>query len=238
LFSGSDITAILFLIALLFGFLFVLSYNKIIKFPDSKKVLEEKKEIQIISKEIIHNLMEKAELELTQIKIQTQSYVDAFGNISKEIKLLEYPPKYNSEDVINKILVFESSSKIIIQKNVFSFADILAFELKDEEQILYTSTVSTSTSSTSTGSILGRAVVGGVLLGGVGAVLGGTTAKKKISTINSPQQTSVKHHYIAHIIVNSFSNPQIIIGLKGNALVANEIAAIFTVILERNRSNK
>ena len=82
LFSGSDITAILFLIALLFGFLFVLSYNKIIKFPDSKKVLEEKKEIQIISKEIIHNLMEKAELELTQIKIQTQSYVDAFGNSS------------------------------------------------------------------------------------------------------------------------------------------------------------
>lgn len=240
LLNWADTIAIYFWIAIVFGVLVGLSQNGSIKIPDSKKHLtkmENKNEIE--RQNIRKKIDEEAEI-ARQIDCKKQPFIDSYGDLSKEIKLDRYcNPHYNSELVENKILIFEDSSKIIIQGKIFKFIDIIAFELKDDEQIIYQSSVSTSTSSTSTGSLVGRAIVGGVLLGGVGAIVGGVTAKKDIITTNTPQQTIVTHNYKVHIIVNSISEPQIILNLgKHGTEPTNELVAVLLVILERNKEKR
>lgn len=59
------------------------------------------------------------------------------------------------------------------------FAEIIKYELKVEEE---TKTKGNSKGKTSGGLSVGRAIAGGALLGPVGAVIGGTTGKKKNKT--------------------------------------------------------
>ena len=239
--TGSGITWLffgLFILSIIAFFIVLL-----IDIPDFSKNIEERNQLLKETRE--QNLKVKIESEklkaIEEQKIEklkenlTKDYVDLYGSITKEIKLVnDMYPQYKSESNDNKVFIFESSFKIIIQKKVLCFADIIAFELKDDEQIIYKSSISTSKSSALTGSMIGRAVVGGVLLGGVGAVVGGATANKNTTTINTPQQASVTHKYKVHIIVNSISERQIVLNLGKNEEAANEIVAVLSVILKRN----
>jgi len=239
--SGADTVAIYFWIGVFSLILLALTINGVIDIK-SKNEMEIREMNVAYQQEKTLKLKEEEALKLIQLDIQKQSYIDSYGDLSKEIsfkKSTSYP--YNI-DYNNTILIFENSSKIIIQNKILSFKDIIAFELKDDEQIIYhgssstsKSSTSTSKSSTSTGSMIGRAVVGGVLLGGVGALIGGATAKKDITTINTPQQAIVSHNFKVNIIVNSISNPQIILNLEKNNTAANELVAVMSVILERNK---
>jgi hypothetical protein len=236
----ADMIAIYFWLSLSFFILFILSIGEVIKIPDTKEYqLEQKKHLleQKIHLEKLWNEYEKDEKMARSIDHhQKQHFVDKYGYLSKEIIIDQYcNSRCDSELVENKILIFENSSIIIIRSKIFSFTDIIAFDLKDDERIIYQSSFSTSKSSSSTGNMIGRAVIGGILLGGVGAIVGGATAKTKTTTINTPQQTSVTHNYTVHIIVNSISEPQIVLNLGKNEESTNELVAVLSVILERNK---
>ncbi len=232
--SGADTVAIYFWIGVFSFILLMLTIKGVIdiKSPKEMEIIERN---VVYQQEKVQKQKEEDALRLIQSENQKQSYIDTFGYLSKEIKLLFNSPKNITEDIINKILVFESSKKIIIQEKEFWFADILSFELKDDEQMLYQSSYSTSKSSTSTGSMIGRAVVGGVLLGGVGALVGGATAKKNITT-SSSYQAIVNHNFKVNIVVNSISDPQIIVNLGKNNIAADDLVAVLSVILERNKN--
>ena len=70
----------------------------------------------------------------------------------------------------NQKLWYVASGKQKKTKIVYSYSDILSVELIED-------------GSTVTSGGLGRAVAGGVLLGGVGAIVGGSTGKKKAKNI-------------------------------------------------------
>ena len=95
----------------------------------------------------------------------------------------------------------------------------------------------TSTSSTDTSSMLGRAVVGGVLAGGVGAAIGGSTAKRETTSSVAPSITtsSTIHDYLIAVTVNSLSNPIERLRLGEDEHNTNEICALLSVIISRNK---
>lgn len=218
------------LICWLFFGLFILSIIALIiiassDIPDYQKNIEKRNQIS-------KQEMEESQRKNFVYENEKKQYVDSYGSISKEIS---YNPFVYDDPFKMRIYIFETSQKILIQNEILNFSDIISFDLHDNNKNIYKSTISTSESSTSTGSLIGRALVGGVLLGGVGAIIGGVTAKKSITTINTPQEESIIHEYIIYITVNSISKPEIIVILGKDINAANELVSILSVIIERNK---
>lgn len=131
------------------------------------------------------------------------------------------------------VIVFESSSTILIKNIPYKFDDILSFSISDNSSIIYSGRDAISTSKT--GNILGRAIVGGVIGGVAGAVVGGSTVKKDI---NIPGQTSrTSHNYTISITTHNLSNPIIEIHVGVETKIMQEISSILSIICERNKHN-
>ncbi|MDO9154631.1 MAG: hypothetical protein Q7U47_13170 [Paludibacter sp.] len=149
-----------------------------------------------------------------------------YGDITKEIYFGSiigqfFPGKCGQ----NYIFIFEKNKTIVIYGTPYNFKEIIGYKLSDNNDIIAMSSVQKS----STGSVIGRTIVGGVLGGGIGAVIGGTTATKNTITTSNAQ-----HSYTFSIILNSLSTPNLEINLKDIKIV-NEINALLSVIIERNR---
>lgn len=187
---------------------------------------ESKKQKEIRLKE--YNIEQRKRL--SGIRRNKNKFIDKYGKLSNQF----YLRKYSDSILNNTIKIFEEKSVIIIQGKVFNFNDIISFKLTDDKNIIYQDSVSTSKTSTSSGSMIGRAAVGGVLLGGVGAILGGATAKKNTTTITTPYNSITYHNYKVHIIVNSISDPQIILEFDDNEEILNEFISVLSVIIKRN----
>lgn len=121
------------------------------------------------------------------------------------------------KDKQNSILVFDNQSIIIINEVTYEYNEILDFDINN--QMSYKT-------STSTGSMLGRAIVGGVLTGGVGAVIGGTTAKK--------ETRSAIAGYEVNISVRRMSAPLITVTTKDESVV-NTLSAVLKNIIDSNK---
>lgn len=158
-------------------------------------------------------------------------YITRFGECTAEINL----GGWNEHRIDRCLLVFETANIVIINSAEYKFKDILGFSLVDDETS-ETITTSIGNAKTSTGSMIGRAVVGGVLTGGLGAVAGAATAKKNINT-DATSQTKTKHNYTLYINVNDIKDPIISINIGNGSIKAQKLAAIFNIIIERNKSN-
>ena len=215
-----------------FGILFGIILP-IVLINDNKRAKELK------AQRIARNEVEKEEL-ANRKKIFDEwlnEQVSKFGELTKNISYYVGDDFYlitKRVQLIDKsILIFESSETIVIEKNPYKFKDIVSFEVFDNSKTIYSG--STATTKTNTGSMIGRAVVGGVLLGGVGAAIGGATAKKE--TEISGQTSRTTHDYDIIVTVNSIASPIIKISLGKNQETMQEIASIFSIILERNKQN-
>lgn len=149
-----------------------------------------------------------------------------YGDITKEIYFGSIIDQLSRGKYWNYIFIFEKIKIIVISGTPYNFKDIIGYKLSDNNDIIAMSSVQKS----STGSVIGRTIVGGVLGGGIGAVIGGTTATK-----NTITTSNALHSYTFSIILNSLSNPNLEINLKDLKIV-NEINALLSVIIERNRS--
>lgn len=158
-------------------------------------------------------------------------YTTRLGECTADINL----GAWNEKRIDKRLLVFETSNIVIINSAEYKFSNILGFSLVDDATS-ETITTSAGNAKTSTGSMIGRAVVGGVLTGGLGAVAGAATAKKNINT-DATSHTKTKHNYTLYINVNDIQNPIISIPIGDNSTKAQKLAAIFNVIIERNKSN-
>ena len=160
-------------------------------------------------------------------------------NAKKEQEFIELKKKF-SYDLSSSIrygynsyiLVNENEKKIMLNKTVYNFNDIITFNITDNSKVIYSPT--TSTTNTDTGSMLGRAVIGGVLTGGVGAIIGATSAKK--TTTTSGGESYTEHSFIISLTMDSISNPIVNLYLGNDANKTNEICALLTVIINRNQS--
>lgn len=159
-----------------------------------------------------------------QYKTELDALVQQFGELTKTFNF----GNMTKED---SICIFESSKKAWIFGKAYSFDKIVNCSISDNNHIKKAEVVYKT--STSTGSMIGRAVVGGILTGGVGAVVGGATASK--NTVAVPQgEDELVHDYTVILNVDDLSAPVIHIPCKTNTAMAEEIYAIFSVIIKRN----
>ncbi|NEZ80390.1 hypothetical protein EXM60_14685 [Clostridium botulinum] len=106
--------------------------------------------------------------------------------------------EFVSTSEVSGYIKFNDNTKQVLispkfNPRIVNYSDILDFELIENGK-----TVATKGG-------LGRAVAGGVLFGGVGAIVGGTTGKKK--SISSISGMKIK------VVVNDMSNPNIYINI-------------------------
>ena len=113
-----------------------------------------------------------------------------------EIKALNITKKFGStikfDETNRKWFVPDRLFSSVKQSSIYSFDDIISFELLED-----------GNSITSGGT--SRAIAGGVLFGGVGAVVAGVTSKRK--TKNTCNKLQIK------ITVNDIENPAVYIDL-------------------------
>ncbi len=197
-----------------------------------------------------NNKKEKEELEKAEKKKKEEEYRLALAEqkaIEKEKKYNELTAMISSTDKVieydydHYIMVNEGTSQIMLNEHIYNFKDIINYTMSDNATVIqkHSGGEISSTSSTDTGSMLGRAVVGGVLAGGVGAAIGGSTAKRETTSSVAPTTTtsSTIHDYLIAVTVNSLSNPIERLRLGEDGRNTNEICALLSVIISRNKNN-
>lgn len=189
----------------------------------------QKKKNEKENKERISKQEEKTAQKQAEIEAKTPIYnsaknelIEKYGEPAKTIILEEL-------NLEKEIIAFENSKRIWVCGKDLPMSDILNCTFNDNQRIVK-GTVSYET-KTSTGNMAKRAVVGGVLTGGVGAVIGGSTAKKE--TTVKQENDKVIHDYTVIININSLSEPIVKIPLGSDGAKVNEIVGLMNVIISR-----
>ena len=153
---------------------------------------------------------------------------------------------YKLFEVINQCRIYPKSKKIIVitQEKIYiiPFKKIIGYNAVDlvhRGKPLYSAT--TTTSKTDTGDMIKRAVIGGLLAGDVGAVIGGTTAKRTQSTSKAEEYASMMNDRIMSIPVyeleiqcDDLLTPNIKIPFSNFKDNIDMLAATLNVIIKRN----
>ena len=156
-----------------------------------------------------------------------------FGECSVDI-VLGYFSNYDTD---KHLYIFKERKILVLQNEPISFDEILGFELKDNQSTITKSTSPKYITSTSTGSMVGRAIVG-IISGGVGAVLGAATAKKTTEAVEEGRsKTITRHNYRILLTIDDISNPVRIIEFGNYEDIAEKVANVLNVILQRNQGN-
>lgn len=128
----------------------------------------------------------------------------------------------------DKIILSEEKSIIVIANIEYKFQDIIEAAIYDNSTMIQSITVSTDIKN-----MIGRAVIGGVLAGGVGAIIGGNSAKKSLTT--NQEASGIKHDYYIYITIDNLSDPIVKIHIGQDELKLNEIYSILKIIIKRNQ---
>ena len=117
---------------------------------------------------------------------------------------------------------------MFLQNNSIPFKEILSYSLSDNENVVQTAhTITTN----NTGSVVGRGIVGGLIAGPVGAIIGGSTAKKSSTTTVDPVSI---HKYTVFITIDNINNSLIKLPFGNNEDNARHIASLLEVIINKN----
>lgn len=235
LFTNIIIGAAIIFILLFIGYIFI----KIRKATEKERRIRINELAKKIEKEQMIEVEKKKqeEQEIKKIESAHDSYIDRlrekWGNCDKVLRL----PSVDND--INDILVFSESKHLVINKKEFMFSDILDCTVNDDiterETIQTFKGNSSATSKVDAGNMIGRSIVGGVLLGGVGAVIGGSTAKKQTiiehGTDTSIHNKEVEHNYTIAITVKDLANPVYYLNVGNDTILKDEIASLMKIII-------
>ena len=85
--------------------------------------------------------------------------------------------------------------------------------------------------------MIGRAVVGTAMAGGIGAVIGGSTAKRNTDTTVSDVKTTkvISHDYIVSVTIKNINHPVEKIRLFSDKSLTDEICALLSIIISNNK---
>lgn len=181
---------------------------------------EKKERNEIIAKK---NQAEK-EAKIPIYNSARNELISKYGEPDKSITFEEL-------NIQKEIIVFGKVNRIWLLGKDLPMNNILSCTFSDNQRIQKGS-ISYET-KTNTGNMVKRAIVGDVLSGGVGAVIGGTTAKKE--TTVKQENDKVIHDYTVIINVNNLSEPIVKIPLGTDGAKVNEILGLMNVIISRKR---
>ena len=139
------------------------------------------------------------------------------------------PKGYKNAFYINML-----SRKIMAKGQIINFDKIISCSYTDNSHIESSQIgESVSTSTINNGSMVGRAMIGGMLAGGVGAIIGGSTAKRDtISSINTTTTSHVIHNYTIIINVKDILNPVCKIPCGENEQAVHNIVGTINAIIK------
>lgn len=154
---------------------------------------------------IENNQNEKQEAKNESINRETEIYIEEnIHNYGKPEKIIIY----SENGIHNYICIFESCKKILIKNKLYNFSDFISYNLSANDNIISSYSIKTSTSSA-----LGRGIIGGALAGGVGAIIGASTAEKKVE-----KNTDVDITYILILTLDNLSEPNITLKFPKNII--------------------
>lgn len=205
-------------IGIIIGIIYAVKKNRIIDSEYNKIVLAAKDEMS-----------RRREEKSAQEKKKRNEHIEAL--YGKDRKTIDFSKK----SYTRQIIVSEEKELIRICEKDLKFSDILNFKVTDDSKDIYTP--AKYETKTDTGSMLGRAVVGGILTGGVGAVIGGTTAKKEIVQ-TSEQVHRISHDYRIYVYINNLDESQLEIRLYSDVKTTEKIAGVLTYVLNKNEEKK
>ena len=151
---------------------------------------------------------------------QKKQFLAANGTPDKTIVVREL-------DLNSEIHVYENSKKVFIMGKEYSFKDVLACSVSNQERIVKGNIISVTESNN--GSVAGRAIIGGIIAGPAGAIIGGSTADKR--TEISQDDDKVVRDYTVNITMNSIYDPIINIHTGENVKLTNEVVSLMNVII-------
>lgn len=225
--GASDDSTELFIVISINIVIVVVAIVKTVEYIKSKKAERAKAEIE--------EKLEETYRKLDEIKEEERNI-----KYNKLLKKLSYTNKVIVYDFDHYVMVDEKNSQIMLNEHIYNFDDIISYTVLDGDVIVIQEQIGgeiISTSSTDTGSMLGRAMVGGAWAGDVGAVIGGLTANRTTISRVEPSTTiySTFHDYLISVTVNSISNPIERLKLEDDELKTNEICALLSMIISRNK---
>lgn len=176
-------------------------------------------------------LKEKEKEQAKQREIQQEFYEEKINSLKTEYGECDKIISLSYKDFYQQIIVFGAVGIVYILGKEYQMKDILSCQLSDNSRIEKGKV--TYETSAKGGNMAKRAVTGGLLLGGAGAIIGGATAKT--GTVVNQEDDLVIHNFTVLINVNSLSEPIIRIPLKEDEATANNIIALFNVIINRNK---
>ena len=191
----------------------IVAIREVVEFHhDSKKAAE-----------ITENYKKEYEQKMTE-------YQEQFGEPDRVNKAFDYSESIadNSELFVDRssklssyIIIYDTPKKVLIKGNLYDYKDIEGYEIVFNDKVI------SSSVQTSTGSLLGRAAVGGLVGGGVGAIIGASSAEKKINT------DSISNVYVT-IFTNSIKEPSIVIRLiNPDQKTVSDIDGVLRIITKK-----
>ncbi|MFA9375779.1 MAG: SHOCT domain-containing protein [Lachnotalea sp.] len=183
--------------------------------------------LSICSPNYMSNIQNKS---LEDIK-QHMDYMKDNQSLYSNFKATDTVGKLLFVDKINRLFYVSDSTLKLYNKIpvVYSFDNILDYEVSLDGETI-----------TKGGASLGRAVVGGVLFGGVGAIIGGSTGKRKQKEVIKKMyiKISLNHTYDTYAQLNLITTDTKKGSLLYNLMTesANKIIAIFDSITASSSS--
>lgn len=132
-------------------------------------------------------------------------------------------------EVNGAIYVYEANKSVFLLGTKYKFKDILCCTYDDEPTTIKGRI--TAVTKSNNGSVIGRSIVGDVVAGPAGAIIGGTTGKKKTEYVQEADK--IYHNYTVIINVNSIANPILRINTGLDEKLTNEIVGLMNVIIAR-----
>lgn len=169
-------------------------------------------------------------------KTKREEYINRYGTPTKEIswryfmsdtdEITDKTKNVTIYDKAGTFFCFEDERILIINDDIYSFSEIIGYELIEDNQIVYS-----SKTKTSTGSMVGRAIVGGAIMGGIGAVIGGSTAKSETSTSSEVKSSK----YSIRLNLDNIKTPLMVIDFYTYVEAATEALYLLNTIVNRNK---
>ena len=133
----------------------------------------------------------------------------------------------------DRIYVFETAEKIVLDGNCHDFKDVIGFSLINKSKTIYNA-YTTMKSQKDLGGMLVRGVAGKMIGGDVGAVIGAMSADEEYD-YETEYDSEIENEYKIYINVNSIASPTITLNIGNDEDGAYEIANLLNVIITRNR---
>lgn len=191
------------------------------KIPIKPKPIDEE------TKERRRKLAEKFQKEAEEKdSMEKKLMFDLESKYGKCQKIIRFYSKF--EKIYSPIRCFTNT--IMLQDKIFSFNDILGYELKDDTHVISSGGVIKGKSNTM--NTVGRSIVGSAIAGPTGAIIGGISSGRKYSV--TPSVSTTVHNYTLYINVKDLANPVLRYKLEEDYNMAMEIVGIIKIITQSN----